>query len=244
MTENADKAPPGSIPPREIPAGFTTAQKVQLAAKRAIDIVLSAVALLILLVPMAIVALLIKLTSRGPVFFRQERLGKDGTTFRIFKFRTMVEGAHKMGTGVTTLPGDKRLTGVGRLLRKTSLDELPQLINVLAGEMSLVGPRPTVPEQVEYYDEFHRHRLDVLPGITGWAMVHGRSSNPWSIRIRYDVEYVRKYSLWLDAMVVLRTIWLVLKRESTEYDYEKYGDAFDLVRPGETDEDREKRLEV
>ena len=222
----------------------STSRRLQLALKRAIDVA-AAFAGLVLLSPMMLLAsLAIRLTTHGPALFVQERLGYKGSTFRIYKFRTMVMGAAGMGTGVTTLPGDPRLTTVGRILRKTSLDELPQLLNVLKGDMSLVGPRPTVPEHLEYYGPFERKRLDMRPGVTGWAMVHGRSRNPWSVRIRYDVEYVENFSLWLDARILVKTALLVLKRESTEYDYVRHGDAFDLTKPGETREGRERRREV
>lgn len=219
-------------------------RKLQLLIKRIIDTVAAACGLLVLSPLMVLIALAIRLTSRGPALFRQERLGRDSATFRIFKFRTMVRGAAKMGTGMSTLADDPRLTPVGRLLRKTSLDEIPQLFNVLLGDMSLVGPRPTVPAQLEYYDDVQRRRLDMPPGITGWAMVHGRSSNPWSVRIRYDVEYVENFSLWLDFKIILRTLWLVVKRESTAYDYDKHGPAFDLTKPGESAEERARRLDV
>lgn len=156
----------------------------------------------------------------------------------------MLEGASQTGTGVTTLPNDSRLTSVGRFLRKSSIDELPQLINVLKGEMSLIGPRPTVPDHLEYYGDFERQRLYLRPGITGLAMIRGRSSNPWSIRIKYDVQYIHNYSLLLDLHILIKTILLVIKRESTEYDYSNHGDAFDLTKPGETDSERKRRLEV
>ena len=139
-------------------------RRIQLALKRTIDVVVSLAALVLLAPVLAVAALAIRLDSPGPVFFRQRRLGKAGGTFGIFKFRTMVDRAATMGTGVTTLPDDPRNTRVGNFLRKTSLDELPQLINVLKGEMSLIGPRPTVTEHLEYYGPFERRRLEMTPG--------------------------------------------------------------------------------
>ena len=185
---------------------MTTGRRIQLAIKQLIDTAGSAVGLLLLSPLLLLIALAIKLTSKGPVLFRQERVGKDGRTFHISKFRTMVVGAQDMGTGIRTDAGDPRITWVGRLLRKASLDELPQLLNVVAGTMSLVGPRPTIPEQVARYGPFERRRLEMKPGMTGWASVNGRNLNPWPVRIKLDVEYIDTFSLWLDLRILLRTI--------------------------------------
>lgn len=209
------------------------ARRIQLVIKRLVDIFVSILGLLLLCPVMLCIALLIKLTSKGPVFFCQDRLGKGAKIFKLYKFRTMVPGAISMGAGLSVGADDSRITAVGALLRKVSLDELPQLFNVLKGDISLVGPRPTVPQHLEYYGEFEWRRLEMRPGITGLAMVRGRASIRWSQRIRYDVEYVDKFSLWLDLKILLETVWVVLRRKNVYYDYEKHGPPFDLVRPGE-----------
>jgi lipopolysaccharide/colanic/teichoic acid biosynthesis glycosyltransferase len=154
---------------------------------------------------LAVVALAIKLDGRGPVLYRQTRVGKDGVDFELLKLRTMVVGAEKIGAGYAVNEGDARITRVGRMLRKLSLDELPQLWNVLRGEMSIIGPRPTLRYQVERYDERQLHRLDVKPGLTGWAQIHGRASLPWAERIELDLWYVEHRSARLDATILLRT---------------------------------------
>lgn len=187
-----------------------TSKRVQLLVKRLLDIAVSAVGLAVLAAPFALIALAIKLDSRGPVFFRQERVGKDGKRFICWKFRTMIEGAINQGLGVTIARDDPRITRVGRFLRNWGLDELPQLINVLKGEMSLVGPRPTFPYQVALYNDFQKRRLEVKPGITGWALVNGRNRLPWEERIKLDVWYVDHWSLWLDVKILLKTLWVVL----------------------------------
>ena len=151
-------------------------------------------------------ALAIKLESRGPVFYRQLRVGLDGRPFELWKLRTMVPRAESMGAGVYVVEGDPRITRVGRLLRRFSLDELPNFVNVLKGEMAVVGPRPTVQEQVDRYTERQRRRLEVKPGITGWAQVNGRTSLPWPERIELDVWYVEHRSLWLDVRILLKTV--------------------------------------
>lgn len=159
------------------------------------------------------VAVAIKLDSSGPVFFRQERAGKDGRVFKIFKFRTMVVDAETMGAGVFVEKEDSRITKVGKWLRDTSLDELPQLINVLLGEMSLVGPRPTLPYQVERYDERQRQRLLLRPGITGWAQVSGRNSLTWPEKIELDIWYVENWSLRLDIKILWQTIYVIFDKQ-------------------------------
>src|SRR5215203_7431620 len=143
--------------------------------------------------------------SRGPVFYRQLRVGRDGEPFELWKLRTMVPGAESMGAGIYVLDGDTRITRVGRMLRRFSLDELPNLVSVLRGEMAIVGPRPTVQEQVDRYTERQRLRLEVKPGITGWAQVNGRASLPWPERIELDVWYVEHRSARLDLKILLRT---------------------------------------
>jgi lipopolysaccharide/colanic/teichoic acid biosynthesis glycosyltransferase len=172
---------------------------------RALDVALAA-ALVVLTAPLlAVAALAIRLESGGPVFYRQRRVGKDGRPFEVWKLRTMVPGAESMGAGIYVLEGDPRITRVGRLLRRFSLDEIPNLINVLKGDMAMVGPRPTVQEQVDRYTERQRRRLEVKPGITGWAQINGRTSLPWPERIELDVWYVENRSLRLDLRILART---------------------------------------
>lgn len=168
---------------------------------------------LIILLPLfTIIATAIKIDDRGPIFFRQGRVGKDGRIFRIYKFRSMEVGAEHKGAGVFVEENDSRITRVGKFLRHTSFDELPQLINVLKGEMSLVGPRPTLPYQVERYDARQKKRLTVKPGITGWAQVNGRNALTWPERIELDLWYVDNWSLWLDFKVLFMTFLVVLKK--------------------------------
>jgi lipopolysaccharide/colanic/teichoic acid biosynthesis glycosyltransferase len=172
---------------------------------RALDLILAAVALAVLSPLLALAALLIKVESRGAVFYRQRRVGRGGRPFELFKLRTMVPGAAAMGAGLYIVPGDSRITRVGRTLRRFSLDELPNLVNVLRGEMAIVGPRPTVQEQVDRYTERQLRRLEVKPGITGWAQVNGRTSLPWPERIELDVWYVENRSLLLDLRILGKT---------------------------------------
>lgn len=160
-----------------------------------------------------LIGVLIRLDSQGPVFFRQERIGKEGKPFVSYKFRSMVDKATTMGLGLNVSVNDDRITRVGKFLRNTSLDELPQLFNVIKGEMSLVGPRPTLRYQVEAYNDFQRRRLQVKPGITGWAQINGRNAIPWEERIKLDVWYADNWSLWLDIKILGRTLKTVLKRE-------------------------------
>lgn len=178
---------------------------------RLLDVLLAG-ALLVLAGPLLLLAALaIRLESRGgPAVYRQRRVGKDGVPFDLWKLRTMVPGAEEMGAGIYVLEGDPRITRVGRLLRRLSLDELPNLINVLKGDMALVGPRPTIQEQVDRYTERQRRRLEVKPGITGWAQVNGRTSLPWPERIELDVWYVDNRSLWLDLRILAKTARLLL----------------------------------
>ena len=150
-------------------------------------------------------ALATKLEDRGPVLYRQTRVGQDGVDFDVLKLRTMVVGAERLGAGFAVDQGDRRITRVGRILRRTSIDELPQLWNVLRGDMSVIGPRPTLRYQVEQYDQRQRRRLDIRPGLTGWAQVHGRASLPWADRIDLDVWYVENRSPRIDLEILLRT---------------------------------------
>jgi lipopolysaccharide/colanic/teichoic acid biosynthesis glycosyltransferase len=172
---------------------------------RAVDVVVAGVGLALTSPLLAAAAIATKLESRGPVLYRQTRVGKDGVDFELLKLRTMVVGAEKMGAGFAVDQGDARITRIGRILRRTSIDELPQLWNVLRGDMSVIGPRPTLRYQVEQYDEHQRRRLDIRPGLTGWAQVQGRASLPWAERIELDVWYVEHRSPKLDLEILLRT---------------------------------------
>jgi lipopolysaccharide/colanic/teichoic acid biosynthesis glycosyltransferase len=172
---------------------------------RPLDLALAGVLLVVTAPLLALAALAIRLESRGPVFYSQRRIGKDGRPFELLKLRTMVPGAESMGAGIYVLEGDPRITRVGRLLRRFSLDELPNLVNVVRGDLAIVGPRPTVQEQVDRYTERQRRRLEVKPGITGWAQINGRTSLPWPERIELDVWYVEHRSLRLDLRILART---------------------------------------
>jgi lipopolysaccharide/colanic/teichoic acid biosynthesis glycosyltransferase len=178
--------------------------------RRLVDIVVSALALALSSPALAIAALAIRLESPGPVIYRQGRVGRGGEPFDVLKLRTMVQGAEHIGAGLAIDAGDPRVTRTGALLRRTSLDELPNLVNVLRGEMSLIGPRPTLPVQVEQYTPRQRGRLQIKPGITGWAQVNGRASLPWPERIELDLYYIEHRSLALDIEIVRRTAAMVL----------------------------------
>lgn len=187
--------------------------------KRSIDFIIALVALIILFIPLFIVAIIIKLDSQGPIIFKQERLGKNGVPFKIWKFRSMCVGAEKQGTGVYSYKGDTRITKVGKLIRATSIDELPQLVNILKGDMALIGPRPALtyhPWPYEQYTEHQKHMFDVLPGITGWAQVNGRKEVPWSERIELNVWYAKHMSLWLDLKIFFMTIFEVATNANNE----------------------------
>ena len=172
---------------------------------RGLDVLGASLGLALASPALALGALAIKLEDRGPVLYRQRRVGQDGREFELLKLRTMVVGADRQGAGWAVNRGDPRITRVGRVLRRLSVDELPQLWNVVRGEMSLIGPRPTLAYQVEQYTPRQRTRLDVRPGITGWAQIHGRASLPWEERIELDVWYVEHRSPRTDALILLRT---------------------------------------
>jgi lipopolysaccharide/colanic/teichoic acid biosynthesis glycosyltransferase len=172
---------------------------------RALDVAGAGVGLALASPLLALAAIATRLESPGPALYRQRRVGLHGEEFELLKLRTMVVGAEHQGAGYAIDRGDARITRVGRVLRRLSIDELPQLVNVLRGEMSLVGPRPTLAYQVERYTEHQRRRLEVKPGITGWAQIHGRATLPWEERIELDVWYVEHRSGWLDARILLRT---------------------------------------
>lgn len=177
--------------------------------KRLLDIMFSFIGIVVVSPVLAIVALAVKLDSKGPVIFKQERLGKDGKVFLIYKFRSMCVGAEKMGSGQYSFKGDSRITRVGKIIRATSLDELPQFFNIIKGDMSFIGPRPTLtyhPWKLEEYTDFQRRRFEVRPGITGLAQVNGRKKIDWVDRIKYDVEYVDNMSLALDCKILFKTV--------------------------------------
>jgi lipopolysaccharide/colanic/teichoic acid biosynthesis glycosyltransferase len=175
-----------------------------------LNILIAAIALTLLAPFLAIAAIAIKIGSRGPVFYRQRRVGKDGREFEMLKLRTMALGSDPVGVGTVVGRDDPRVTGTGRLLRRTSLDEVPNLVNVLRGEMAIVGPRPTIPAQVDDYTPFQRRRHEVLPGITGWAQVQGRANIPWEERIELDVWYVDHRSAGIDLRILARTAALLV----------------------------------
>jgi lipopolysaccharide/colanic/teichoic acid biosynthesis glycosyltransferase len=178
--------------------------------RRLFDILAAALGLLVSSPALALAVLAIRLESPGPAIYRQRRAGLHGEPFDVFKLRTMVAGAEHIGAGLAVDANDTRITRVGAFLRRTSLDELPNLINVLRGEMSLIGPRPTLPVQVEQYTPRQRGRLAVKPGITGWAQVNGRASLPWAQRIELDLYYIEHRSLALDLRILWRTVAMVL----------------------------------
>lgn len=181
--------------------------------KRAIDVVLAFVALVVLSPIMLVTAAAVKLDSKGPVLFRQKRLGLHGEEFTMYKFRSMTDGAEHTGSGVYSEQGDPRVTKVGRVIRATSIDELPQLINILKGDMSIVGPRPPLtyhPWPIDEYTEAQRHMFDVRPGVTGWAQVNGRKGVEWHKRIEMNVWYTEHASFLLDVKIVFMTVFKVL----------------------------------
>jgi len=185
--------------------------------KRIIDILLILITILPLFIIGVIISILIKKDSKGKIFFKQERLGKNGKIFNIYKYRTMIEDAEKVGSGIYTNDEDPRITKFGHILRKTSLDELPQIINIIKGEMSFVGPRPPLPYhpyKYENYDEEKIKRFNVKPGITGLAQAYGRNTLTWDERIEYDVKYVKKISFLLDCKIIFKTIFSVIKKEN------------------------------
>jgi len=206
--------------------------------KELFDRTLSLLVLIILSPIFLIIVVLIKLDTSGPAFFIQMRVGKNGLPFKSIKFRTMIQRATETGLGINIQQDDERITRVGKFLRTWSLDELPQIINVLKGDMSIVGPRPTLQYQVALYNDFQRKRLLVKPGITGWAQVNGRNAISWEQRIQLDVWYVENWSLWLDFKIMLKTIKVVIKKEGL---YGKDGINDDFVS---TKQDNKPPLKV
>jgi len=194
--------------------------------KRTMDILVSLMLLLVASPVLAVAAVAILISCGRPMIFRQERIGKDGEPFDIWKLRTMVVGAVNEGLGVTVARDDARITRVGRLLRGFGIDELPQLFNVLAGSMSLVGPRPTLAYQVAQYSALQRRRLEMKPGITSLAVVSGRNALSWDERIKLDVWYIDHWSLALDWSILLRTLWKVLVTREGLYGLNGINDSF------------------
>lgn len=189
--------------------------------KRVFDFVISLCALIVLSPVMLIVAVIIKATSPGPAIFVQQRVGKNGKVYDMYKFRSMCVGAEQQEGGVFCTKGDARVTPVGKILRATSIDELPQLVNIIKGEMALIGPRPVLtyyPKEWHEYTKEELKRFDVLPGVTGWAAVHGRKTNTVEARFAYDNYYVDNLSMWLDIKILFMTVKSVLTNEGNEDD--------------------------
>lgn len=208
---------------------------MQIAIKRVMDVCAAAAGLLLLSPLLLLITFLVRLTSRGPVLFRQQRLGKGGEPFTLYKFRTMRHLAPRViaadGSMVLT-KNDNRLTPVGGWLRAFSMDELPQLLNVLKGEMSLVGPRPDEMIHLAHYGEMERRKLEVKPGLTSLAMINGRNSIPWAERTRWEVQYLDHWSLWLDLTIILKTIPVVLFRRGIYNNINTSADdAVSVVQP-------------
>lgn len=186
--------------------------------KRMVDVIIGFIALVILAIPFAVIALAIKFESQGPVFFRQDRVGRHGKPFKIWKFRTMLHDPSRKGYQPPPMLGDARITRVGNILRKSGVDELPQLFNVLFGDMSLVGPRPVHPFRAANFNKRQKRRLFVKPGITGWALIHGRNSLVWKKKLEYDLWYIDHVSFWLDLFILWRTPWIILWGEGVFMD--------------------------
>lgn len=187
--------------------------------KRFFDLFLAILGLILCAIPMLIIAIAIKIESKGPVIFKQERIGRNGKVFHIYKFRSMCVGAEQMGSGVYSGKGDNRVTKIGKILRATSLDELPQFFNLLKGDMSLVGPRPPLtyhPWPLEQYTDEQKRMFEVRPGITGWAQIHGRKDVEWNKRIKLNVWYVDHVSLWLDIKILFKTVAKVFTNADNE----------------------------
>ena len=184
--------------------------------KRFFDFIISFIAIVVLAIPMLLVAIIIKIDSKGPVIFKQERIGRNGKVFFIYKFRSMCVGAEKTGSGVYSGKNDSRVTKVGKIIRATSIDELPQFFNILKGDMSFVGPRPPLtyhPWKIEEYTPEQKRMFEVRPGVTGWAQINGRKGVEWNKRIELNVWYVDHVSLWLDIKILFKTVIKVFKNE-------------------------------
>jgi len=194
-------------------------RKFNLFIKRAFDLVASLVLIIILtVIPVLIVVpILIRATSKGPAIFTQDRVGKDGKVFKIYKFRTMRIPEDSLDENGNELSPKERITKVGRILRKTSIDELAQLFNIVEGTMSIVGPRPTLPYQIENYTERQHRRHEMRPGVTGWAQVNGRNDLSWTEKIEYDIEYIDKFNFFFDIKILFKTISVVFKGKGIEF---------------------------
>ncbi len=207
--------------------------------KRVLDVLVAVIGIIVCAIPMLFIAVAIKLNSKGPVIFKQKRIGKKGKIFNIYKFRSMCVGAEKTGSGVYSGKGDARVTKVGKILRATSLDELPQIFNLLKGDMSLIGPRPPLtyhPWPFENYSEEQKKMFNVRPGITGWAQVNGRKEVEWHKRIELNVWYVENLSFWLDVKILFKTVSKVLSKANNENTGATLKD--------DKDQEKEKTLEV
>ena len=181
-------------------------------AKRGLDFLFALLGVVFLSPLLAVIAIAVKLTSHGPIIFRQTRVGLNNRPFTFYKFRSMVEGAEHKGLGYAVAKNDDRITKIGKYLRANSLDELPQLFNVLKGDMSLIGPRPTIPSEVAKWPPFLRVRQNVRPGLTGWAQINGRNLLSWDEKLILDVWYVEKWSMWLDLKILLKTVPTLLSQ--------------------------------
>ncbi len=202
--------------------------------KRPLDVVLSGAALIVLSPVLGITAILVRKKLGSPVIFTQERPGKDEKIFKLYKFRTMTNERNEEGE---LLPDAKRLTKFGTVLRATSLDELPELFNILKGDMAIIGPRPLLVQYLPYYTETEKHRHDVLPGLSGLAQVNGRNLVKWNQRLAYDVEYVNKITFLGDVKIILKTIQKVFKKEDVAVDPESVDEGFlDQIRRGMVDQ--------
>ena len=210
-------------------------RKFQLFIKRAFDLVVSIMLLLFLIaIPvMIVVPILIKLTSKGPAVFTQERMGKDGKVFKIYKFRTMRIPEDSLDENGNMLEPKQRITKLGAFLRKTSIDELMQIFNIINGTMSFVGPRPTLPYQAERYNDRQKKRHDMRPGITGWAQVNGRNDLTWSEKLEYDVEYIEKFSIGFDIKIMFKTVAVVFKQDGIAFTKD---DAINAKDPAKAEE--------
>ena len=182
-------------------------------SKRCFDLIITTFGIIIISPLLLIIALAVKLSSRGPIIFQQVRSGLDCKPFTAYKFRSMVEGAERIGLGYEVAKNDSRITKVGKFLRKTSLDELPQLFNILKGEMSLIGPRPTIPSEVAKFTDRQKMRQQAKPGISGWAQVNGRNLLSWDEKIEFDIWYVENWSFLLDLKILWKTIFVLFKRD-------------------------------
>lgn len=204
----------------------------QLFLKRVVDIVLAVILLVCMIVipVLIVIPIAIKLTSKGSAVFTQDRAGKDGKTFKIYKFRTMLIPEESFDADGNQLEPSQRITKVGNFLRKTSLDEVMQVFNVLNGTMSFIGPRPTLPYQIERYTPRQMKRLDMRPGITGWAQVNGRNDLTWSEKIEFDIEYIENFSLWFDIKILFSTVAVVLKQDGIAFTKNDEINAKDTVK--------------